>query len=380
MIKKIAIFVGITLAATSLSLAQEIGHDPKAPHKPGSIGEVISKPPRINVDELVFVGGWASGGGDQLRNRVVEGKELAVKMLEKVDFSWVSGEETAIKETKLINREYINLRSWLIENQKNLIREIRSSPIKWIEAAFEDTSVCSRTQFYNNAPIEFSLKNCRLSGSLKSAEDSAKLLLHEAAHHLKITDHNIADEIANLTFFLWDRYTAGHLEVCNPRKRNKMVSRLLPGRIWERDGNISKLLGTIDTKEELGRQLSWVKFTEDNSVLKTIVRGGGSEACVHLAGFVEYPYNEYVGRDSADKPIYEPAIKKLRFHVADYNGALQVYTYRGQGVGDSAYISVAGGGEGAQNDALLIGGDHLYEGTLIFTSPLSDRARKVSDF
>ena len=198
-------------------------------------------------------GGWTSGGGDPLRILFEEGQALASEILLKTEGMPVPGNIHA------------DVAAWLLTRRQELASDIKNSPLEWTIDPIEEQPTCALTDFRRQAPIKLSLLSCR---GISSKEEAAKLLIHEATHHLGNPDETLADRVAVAVFATWGNQLNTDIATCpTPRdKDHPMVQmiRNLPG-LWHRNSDISAELG-IDRGSAEGPR-GYVHFTQDLRVI-----------------------------------------------------------------------------------------------------------------
>jgi|GEM_PF-3187361 len=198
-------------------------------------------------------GGWTSGGGDPLRILFEEGQLLASEILLKTEDLAFPANITP------------DVAAWVMSRRQELAQDIRASTLEWTIDPIEDQPTCALTEFRRSAPIKLSLLSCR---GISSKEEAAKLLIHEATHHLGNQDETLADRVAVAVFATWGSQLNSDIATCpTPRdKDHPMVQMIrdLPG-LWHRNREVSDELG-IDRDSAEGPR-GYVHFTQDPRVL-----------------------------------------------------------------------------------------------------------------
>jgi len=233
---------------------------------------------------LASEGGWTSGGGDPLRILFAEGQLLASEILLKTE---------GLPFPSNINPE---VAGWLMTRRQELANDIRTSPLEWTIDPIEEQPTCAITEFRRAAPVKLSLLSCR---GISSKEEAAKLLIHEATHHLGNQDEALADRVAVAAFATWAMQLSTDVATC-PAPHDKdhpmvQMIRDLPG-LWHRNRDISNELGI--NRESAEGPRGYVHFTQDLRVLpefrkRPIGRCAFSAGILKVAnrrGVLEAPY------------------------------------------------------------------------------------------
>lgn len=206
-------------------------HLNQVPRSRAQVTPNLSATPKTTVSVLEgepdqsssFSGGWIGGGGDSLRLRFEEGKNLAEQLALRVDLS------------KLSNSNEIE--AWILKNRDAVINELRNSPIVWIDDSARWN--CAKTDFHSGAAIELSRTRCAETTS--NREEAAKLFIHEVTHHLGVTDESFADRVAIRFFQLWE--TQLKLPWCSDSERRNAIAPTRLAGAWEVDEPLSLRLG-----------------------------------------------------------------------------------------------------------------------------------------
>jgi hypothetical protein len=215
---------------------------------------VFNQPPRA----LAF-GGWISGGGDPLRIYFEEGQLLAQQLLPIVNTDIVGPE---------FDKEH---KDWLKNNKTALSQDIANTKLNW---TIDMQPTCARTNYSASAEILLALPNCR---GIVTKEEAAKVLIHEATHHLGIHDETFADKIAVLSFAAFELSKLNTVPEC-PEK-DPEISKNLAG-TWLFDMPLSRKLGGMFEGGPRGE----LEFIKDDSVRKQFPAFG---RCAYTSGRIK---------------------------------------------------------------------------------------------
>jgi hypothetical protein len=203
-------------------------------------------------------GGWISGGGDPLRIDFEEGQILAQKLLPLV-FPNMTGPEFDQ-----------DVKDWLKNNKNNLAQDLANTKLKW---TLDAQPTCAHTNFTSSAEILLALPNCR---GIVTKEEAAKILIHEATHHLGIRDESFADKVAVLAFASFELSKLKGVPDC-PEKDPEITANLVG--LWHFDRALSKKLGG----EFDGGPRGQIEFTNDPAVARGFPAFG---RCAYISGLV----------------------------------------------------------------------------------------------
>ena len=170
-----------------------------------------------------LAGSWVSGGGDPLRFYFEEGQAIAVEMLRNLN------------PKDLPKSLSTSTKNWIESNTKTLIQDLEAVELDWIT---EGQPTCALTQYTRNAPITLSLETCR---SISSKEEAAKLLLHEATHHLGVTHEDFSDDVAISVAAAWETLKIREVPVCNTQEHSEILHRLAG--TWKLNPQLTLRLG-----------------------------------------------------------------------------------------------------------------------------------------
>lgn len=206
-------------------------------------------------------GGMTGGGGDDLRLRFLDAKEMAASIVEAIDDSTFPDDVSS--ETK----------AWILQNQKAWLADVRETKQIWSDQHGHET--CAWTEFRPQAPIQLSFYKCGRVGDVSSI---AFILLHESAHHLGIEDEAMADSIAKAAIDAWRHRTLTSIPLCTD-PNNILADRIFGE--WEPDMELAlRMHGEVPSHLVGGR----IKHTKDLSVLKFFP---GTGKCAYTAGWFE---------------------------------------------------------------------------------------------
>jgi hypothetical protein len=181
--------------------------------------------------------------------------------------------------------------AWLITERDRLAQDIQGTPL---EFTVEDASTCAHTGFSTSAPVTVSVVACR---SISTREEAAKLLIHEAAHHLGITDENFADRAAMAVFASFEAAKAkGAVRCPEPGDQRHPISRML-GQLsgtWRPDPQLTRKLGGSFERMPRG----FLQFQADEAVLERF-RDQAIGRCVFGGGWVTVAARSSQPRKSA---------------------------------------------------------------------------------
>lgn len=199
----------------------------------------ISAPARAGLggDE----GGWISGGGDPLRIYFEEGRLLAREVVGKVK----------LEPGKIVTPE---VATWFTRNQATLAADLGASAHEWHE---NEQTTCAFTEYRSNAAVKLSFDSCR---SISTANEAAKVLIHESVHHLGEADHTFADKVAVQVVASWEKRKLSGVAFC-PENTPPLVRSML-GK-WKMDPILGKLLDDAADRP----LLSEIELVENREIL-----------------------------------------------------------------------------------------------------------------
>jgi hypothetical protein len=201
-------------------------------------------------------GGWISGGGDPLRIYFEEGQLLAQKLLPLVN-------------TTIVGNEFDQeIKDWLKNHKYELAKDIANTKLNW---TVELQPTCAKTSYSAQAEILLALPNCR---GIVTKEEAAKVLIHEATHHLGNLDESFADKIAVLSFVAFELSKLKGVPDCP--ERDPEITTNLAG-IWQFDLPLTRKLGGAFEGGPRGQ----LEFSNDPSVVKEFPAFG---RCAYTSG------------------------------------------------------------------------------------------------
>lgn len=166
-------------------------------------------------------GGWISGGGDPLRFYFLEGKELASE--------WLMG-----MDEKQFPSASPEIKAWILTHRAEIADDVMKSTQGWTTSS---QITCGLTQFNRNAEILLSVTSCR---SISTAEEAAKMLLHESVHHFGIKDEAFADQVALTIAATWENTKLTHIPSCT-QSDDRLAQGILGQ--WSVDQRLTQKLG-----------------------------------------------------------------------------------------------------------------------------------------
>lgn len=209
------------------------------------------------IAQVAESGGWISGGGDPVRLRFAEGKQLAEQIVTRIDVSGLSSNN--------------DVERWILKNRDKVVAELQKSPLIWTD---QDRWNCAITQHRAGATIELSLPAC--ASHTRDRDEAARLLVHEVVHHLGVTDESFADSLAIRFFQLWESQLK--LPWCfDSERRHGIVSGRLSGH-WIVDEPLATRLGF--SVDHYG--LREIAITDDPAQLEKFP--GLGDRCAYMAG------------------------------------------------------------------------------------------------
>jgi hypothetical protein len=171
-------------------------------------------------------------------------------------------------------------RKWLVTNRTTLAAELTTLKIKWTPEA---RAKCAWTEYRAGAPVELSFPACR--GVISSKQEAGKLLIHEAAHHLGVEDHEFATRLGIVAYMAWENMLLNEVSFCDEASiKNNILASRLPGS-WKYDAELDRILGNYEgdydpTKTEF-------HFSVDPTATQLFP---GIGRCVFLAGWMHVQF------------------------------------------------------------------------------------------
>jgi hypothetical protein len=275
-------------------------------------------------------GGISGGGGDPLRFYFLRGREIAEA-------------ETRNASDQLLGMAHHHEgANWIKLHREELADEIDALRLSW---GNPDAIQCAFTEYQPGAVVRLSFKNCR---TVSTAEEAGKILIHEAAHHLGIVDHALADEIALAVTEAWERAKVLSVPFC-PSTENYMAT-LIPGS-WVVDRPLLSRL--YSTQEDLSQ--AKIVFREDATVAKIFPPLG---RCAVAAGYLTL--SGFGNRRSVTLPAVLVEM--------DMNVSLVWFEGPNDDGSPDLESSIMNGAraEDTANDLLFMGGDFNEPGTIPF--------------
>jgi hypothetical protein len=229
------------------------------------------------------LGGWISGGGDPLRIYFEEGQLLAQNLLPIIDPNMLGPEFNAEQK------------KWLNENKSQLARDLAQTKLNW---TVDERATCAQTEYKPSAEIILAVPNCR---GIVTKEEAAKVLIHEATHHLGIQDETFADKIAVLSFAAFEINKIKSVPEC-PQKDPELTNHLAG--VWQFDRALTNKIGGLNEPGPRGE----IEFTVNRSIAKEFPAFG---RCAFTAGHMRITNprgGHYLGNYVVAKTMGRPVL------------------------------------------------------------------------
>jgi hypothetical protein len=236
-------------------------------------------------------------------------------------------------------------RKWLVTNRTTLAAELTTLKIKWTPEA---RAKCAWTEYRAGAPVELSFPACR--GVISSKQEAGKLLIHEAAHHLGVEDHEFATRLGIVAYMAWENMLLNEVSFCDEASiKNNILASRLPGS-WKYDAELDRILGNYEgdydpTKTEF-------HFSVDPTATQLFP---GIGRCVFLAGWMHVQF------------VKKGQLRTLRspYVVSEWKGNPTVFHDEDHDLDGTDVVTdlhanfmLIARGEKPENDLLFQGGDN----------------------